>query len=157
MTLSDWPAYVKIFFMNRLHRLVRAGQTSLVLAQVFQERLLKIHYCNLTLKMAVKEKKINKINFNRLEPMTPSACWRLLGASDYLCNKQEIQRFSPFQFLLKIRWYSLLNRKLRGTLIVRGMLEPRWMVNLQRLVLKLPLQPLTRVSGDPCITRTTGF
>ena len=58
-TLSDWPAYVKIFLMNRLHRLVikRAGQTSLVLAQIFEERLLKIHYWNLTLKMAVIEKK----------------------------------------------------------------------------------------------------
>ena len=59
MTLSDWRAYGKIFFRNRLHRLVnkRAGQTSLVLAQIFEERLLKIHYWNLTLKMAVIEKK----------------------------------------------------------------------------------------------------
>ena len=39
--------------------------------------------------------------------MTPSACWILLDASDYLCNKQEIQRFSPFQFFIIIRWYVL--------------------------------------------------
>lgn len=34
--------------------------------------------------------------------MTPSACWILLDASDYLCNKQEIQRFSVFNY------YSLI-------------------------------------------------
>lgn len=67
-------------------------------------------------------------------------CLNNFDATDVKCNKQ-----------IK---YCLLYRKLRGTWIVRGTLEP---AILQRLIIKLLLPPLMRVSGDPCITRTTSF
>lgn len=96
---------LEAFCVNRLPRLIikRAGQTSLLLIQSLLPPFRNVsrrspdYYCNLILKMAVMGKKTNS---RHLQPMAPSAGWVLFDVTDLQCNKQKIQKFSPFHFFL---------------------------------------------------------